>query len=250
MPLSSFDKSGIDDEGSRKALRTWALVANPSVWLASFLLSCKLPPEFIILQIQKESKKLNKFDLARRIWRVTIYFCSMGLAHSIKFVMRKRCPVALTSDINLDEQSNTMLQASKSDFCVVRGGKVIKAKLFSSFGGKWINIHGGVLPEYRGLDSHLWAASRQDWNCIGVTAHFMSEELDRGPIIFIVRLKNAERKGWLSLTIGIRRLENQVHRKIILELSSLRTLNDASVKKFEYYGRFPRRMNLIPILKR
>ena len=44
-----------------------------------------------------------------------------------------------------------------------------------------INFHPGPLPEARGSGYHM--AILEDWGYFGVTAHYMDEEFDTGPII-------------------------------------------------------------------
>jgi methionyl-tRNA formyltransferase len=46
-----------------------------------------------------------------------------------------------------------------------------------------LNAHPGILPYYRGLDSSKWAVLQNDWDKIGVTAHWVDEGVDTGPIV-------------------------------------------------------------------
>lgn len=46
--------------------------------------------------------------------------------------------------------------------------------------GLTCNCHGGVLPEYRGLDTNLWA--RLNNSDLGVTIHQIDEGVDSGPV--------------------------------------------------------------------
>lgn len=51
-----------------------------------------------------------------------------------------------------------------------------------------INIHRGIVPEYRGLDSDLWAILEGRLDQIGVTVHYVDENLDTGEVIAQQRL--------------------------------------------------------------
>lgn len=44
-----------------------------------------------------------------------------------------------------------------------------------------VNIHTGILPQYRGLDSRRWAIL--DGGAVGVSAHLVDEGLDTGEIL-------------------------------------------------------------------
>lgn len=51
-----------------------------------------------------------------------------------------------------------------------------------------LNSHPGILPKYRGSCCVEWALHNKDE--VGCTLHFMSEEIDAGPIVSVAKLKN------------------------------------------------------------
>lgn len=228
---------------------TWTLVGTPSIWLIRFLVSPVLHPKLVILQRPKFQKSHGHSGIARGVWRLLLSLNAEVLCQAIRLVMRNHGKVYTTFNINDDVEARRLFRDSDSEVCIVRGGRILKSALLDSFRGKWINIHGGILPNYRGLDSHFWAASRGDWKSIGVTAHFLTEDVDKGQIIFKIRLENAENKNWFSLTNGIRKLENQANERLLLELPLLLEFVGETENVGEYFGKFPRCLNLVPILK-
>lgn len=46
-----------------------------------------------------------------------------------------------------------------------------------------INIHRGILPKYRGLDSDLWAFYFRDFDNVGTTVHKLEARFDTGDIV-------------------------------------------------------------------
>jgi phosphoribosylglycinamide formyltransferase-1 len=50
------------------------------------------------------------------------------------------------------------------------------------FKGKMLNIHPSLLPKYQGLNTHQRAIDAKD-DVHGVSVHFVTEELDGGPIV-------------------------------------------------------------------
>jgi len=46
-----------------------------------------------------------------------------------------------------------------------------------------INIHTGIVPEYRGPTPEFWALYNGDFDHVGVTVHYLTEEIDAGDII-------------------------------------------------------------------
>jgi methionyl-tRNA formyltransferase len=73
--------------------------------------------------------------------------------------------------------------ALKPDYILFLGAPVIKPCLFTLARRGAINWHHGISPQYRGSDCVLWAMSRNDFDTIGFTIHFVSEVVDGGKII-------------------------------------------------------------------
>ena len=80
-------------------------------------------------------------------------------------------------------------------------GRLIKPKLIDYVRGNIFNLHGAILPDYKGLFvyNHGILNEEKEW---GVTAHFVNERFDEGDIIEIRRFKIDHKK----ITIG--ELEN------------------------------------------
>lgn len=74
--------------------------------------------------------------------------------------------------------------------------------------GRMINIHPSLLPRYRGLDTHARAIEAGDAEA-GCSVHFVTPELDSGPIIIQARVPILE--GDTPETLAARVLE-QEHR--------------------------------------
>ncbi|MCP4914386.1 MAG: hypothetical protein GY909_14830 [Oligoflexia bacterium] len=64
------------------------------------------------------------------------------------------------------------------EYIVFGGQGIVKEPLLSS--KKSLNVHPGLLPNYRGLDPVLWSLLNKEQQ--GATVHMMSEGIDEGPI--------------------------------------------------------------------
>lgn len=60
--------------------------------------------------------------------------------------------------------------------------RILTAEFIAPFAGRIMNIHPSLLPKYRGLHTHRRALEARD-ECHGVSVHFVTEELDGGPVI-------------------------------------------------------------------
>lgn len=60
--------------------------------------------------------------------------------------------------------------------------RILTPKFVQKFQGRLINIHPSLLPKYQGLHTHQRAIDAGDKEH-GVSVHFVTEELDGGPVI-------------------------------------------------------------------
>ncbi|PHQ58916.1 MAG: formyltetrahydrofolate deformylase [Maribacter sp.] len=87
-----------------------------------------------------------------------------------------------TKDIAEKEQIR-LLKANNIDFIVLaRYMQIVSEKLIHSYPNKIINIHHSFLPAFAGAKPYH-AAFRRGVKIIGATSHYVTEDLDAGPII-------------------------------------------------------------------
>ncbi|MEG0007221.1 MAG: phosphoribosylglycinamide formyltransferase [Aeromonas sp.] len=76
----------------------------------------------------------------------------------------------------------------KPDLVVLAGFmRILSAPLVRHFAGRMINIHPSLLPKYQGLHTHQRAIDAGDEEH-GASVHFVTEELDGGPVILQARV--------------------------------------------------------------
>lgn len=85
------------------------------------------------------------------------------------------------------ESYDAALVAAVNDFgadLVVLAGfmRILTPVFVGAFEGKLLNIHPSLLPKYKGLDTHQRALDAGDSEH-GVSVHFVTAELDGGPVI-------------------------------------------------------------------
>jgi formyltetrahydrofolate deformylase len=91
-------------------------------------------------------------------------------------------PVA-TGSKDQAEAAQLSLLAGEADLVVLaRYMQILSPRFLSAFSGPVINIHHSFLPAFAGADPHQQAADR-GVKLIGATAHYVTAELDAGPII-------------------------------------------------------------------
>jgi|TARA_B110001454_G_scaffold165606_1_gene155380 formyltetrahydrofolate deformylase len=144
----------------------------------------------IILMVSKESHCLS--DLLHRVHSKEL-FCeipcvisnhddlrSMVEWHGIPFF---HVPVDKDNKQEHFDRVNSIIAEHKADSIVLaRYMQILPAEICQEYSGQVINIHHSFLPSFAGARPYHQAAER-GVKLIGATCHYVTEELDAGPII-------------------------------------------------------------------
>lgn len=232
---------------------TWSVTGVPSWSLLKFLMTNTHTLELVIFQVAMPVGCFRQQNALRTSWQLAQFLRQTLATHVFSVFAPKRVNTITTSEINTDPSIKEALERSEAQYLFVRGGKIIEKATIELFRGNWINIHGGFLPEYRGLDSHLWAASEGNYHLIGTTAHVLEKEIDKGEILQRLRLEGAEKMGWLRMGKAIKDLENELHKSMLGQLIENKEPFKTMVLKNDpggvYYSAYPRRFGLFPDLR-
>ena len=92
-------------------------------------------------------------------------------------------PVNKNNKAEAEEEQLKLLREYEVDFIVLaRYMQIVSSKLIDQFLNKIINIHHSFLPAFAGAKPYH-SAFKRGVKIIGATSHYVTEELDAGPII-------------------------------------------------------------------
>lgn len=92
-------------------------------------------------------------------------------------------PFTKETAVAAEQEQLQLLKTYKVDFIVLaRYMQIISGTLITKFPNKIINIHHSFLPAFAGAKPYH-AAFKRGVKIIGATSHYVTEELDAGPII-------------------------------------------------------------------
>jgi len=106
-------------------------------------------------------------------------------------------PVTSDTKEEAEDELRKLLERHDVDFVVLaRYMQVLSPRLCADLSGRVINIHHSFLPGFKGARPYHQAYER-GVKIIGATAHFVTPELDEGPIIEqdVVRVTHSRRPG-------------------------------------------------------
>ena len=114
-----------------------------------------------------------------------------------------------------DNDLYKILKDQNADLIVLAGFmRILTEKITKNFYGKIINIHPSLLPKYPGLNTHQQVIDNKDV-VHGITIHYVSSELDGGPIIAQGELKTSKDDDIDNLIERIHTLEHELYPEII-----------------------------------
>lgn len=92
------------------------------------------------------------------------------------------------SDINLPHYAQMIIKA-KPDLIVAYGCSIIREPLLSAFPGRFINVHLGLSPYYRGSGTNFWPLVNGEPEYVGVTFMHIDAGIDTGEILHQIRAR-------------------------------------------------------------
>jgi len=77
----------------------------------------------------------------------------------------------------------SILSKIDPDIVIVNGTRIISEKVLGCVPAKFVNIHAGITPAYRGVHGAYWALVERNKNACGVTVHLVDTGIDSGNIL-------------------------------------------------------------------
>ncbi len=92
--------------------------------------------------------------------------------------------------------------------------RILSADFVQHFAGRMLNIHPSLLPQYKGLNTHrrvLEAGEREH----GTSVHFVTDELDGGPVICQARVAVLAGDSEQTLEARVLALEHRIYPYVV-----------------------------------
>jgi len=148
--------------------------------------------------IVKECVKYSMLDILRqRIKRAGVLpgFSQFGFkAFDILFLRKSIAKNAVVELDNLkcieigsinSEDAKILVSGFDAVICIATS--IIKQETLDVSRYGFVNVHPGILPQYRGT-GNFWAVVNRDWTNIGCTCHWMTSQIDVGRLITITAI--------------------------------------------------------------
>ena len=126
---------------------------------------------------------LNKQDELKHKLKYVHAFTNNYDAGGINVCKKHNLSVSIGKKENINKDLESFLSNTNPDLIVLSGYmKIVPPHIVDDYIGKIINIHPSLLPKYPGLNTYEKVISNND-KYHGATVHFVTKELDQGPVI-------------------------------------------------------------------
>ena len=188
---------------------------------------------------------------ANNIYGEIVYVISNNPeAYGIERAKKYNIPIKIidhkiyTNRDDFDDALKEFLDNLEVDLIILAGFmRILGKNITEKFYGKMINLHPSLLPLYPGLNTHTQALNNKD-EYHGISIHFVSAELDAGPLIAQGKVLVKADDDLEKLVSKIHKVEHDLLPKIINELCTNNIYLNCETNKVMYSDNLDSKMSV------
>lgn len=114
-----------------------------------------------------------------------------------------------------DAELMTLIDGFKPDLVVLAGFmRILTGEFTRHYEGRMLNIHPSLLPKYKGVNTHQRALDAGDSEH-GVSVHFVTEELDGGPVVLQAKVPIFDGDNAEDLQARVHEQEHRIYPLVV-----------------------------------
>ena len=160
---------------------------------------------------------LDHFADQPDVARISAVFSNKADAYGLERAAKAGVPSHVLSHrdyadrLSFDQAMMAQIDQYQPDLVILAGFmRILPPEFTRHYAGRLLNIHPSLLPKYKGLDTHQRALAAGDSEH-GCSVHFVTEELDGGPVIIQARTAVAAQDDADSLAHKVHALEHRIY---------------------------------------
>ena len=164
---------------------------------------------------------LDAIDAGRLHASVRLVASSRAEAEGLDRASRRDIPTAVVAAADhpdresYDEALRRHIDASGAQLVVLAGFmRILTPAFVRHYAGRMLNVHPSLLPAYRGLHTHARVLEACDAEH-GTSVHFVTEELDGGPVVAQARIPVRPGDGVEELTARVQAREHVLYPRVV-----------------------------------
>ena len=159
-----------------------------------------------------DAAKTKEFDA-----NIAIMICDNKQAHALERAKKGGIKTLLVLKENfktredLENKIITQLENEKIGLiCLAGFMRILSPEFIKIYENKILNIHPALLPDFKGAHG-IKDAHKAGVTVTGVTVHFVTEELDSGPVILQEKVKIGKNESLKNLEEKIHKVEHKLY---------------------------------------
>jgi phosphoribosylglycinamide formyltransferase-1 len=160
---------------------------------------------------------LDHFAGQPHLARISAVFSNRADAYGLERAAKAGVPSHVLSHrdyadrLAFDQAMIEQIDPYQPDLVVLAGFmRILTPEFTRHYAGRLVNIHPSLLPKYKGLDTHQRALDAGDTEH-GCSVHFVTQELDGGPVIIQAKTTISDDDSADTLAQKIHRLEHRIY---------------------------------------
>ncbi len=143
----------------------------------------------------------------------------LGEVHGVESRYLDPAPFKTKLEGEAEQRYIDAISACRPDLIVLAGFmRIIKSRFIQAFPGKMINLHPSLLPAFKGLEG-IRQAFDYGAKYSGCTVHYVTDDVDSGPIIDQAIIRIDEQDTLETLEERVHRAEHELLPAVIAKLS-------------------------------
>ncbi|MBL8270808.1 phosphoribosylglycinamide formyltransferase [Steroidobacter sp.] len=139
----------------------------------------------------------------------------LASAAALNIPTRSLSPREFADRASYDQALAALLESFQPQLVVLAGFmRILSPGFIATFADRILNIHPSLLPLYRGLHTHRRALEARD-SLHGCSVHFVTEELDGGPLVIQAQVKVRPDDSESSLSARVQQQEHSIYSQAI-----------------------------------
>ena len=156
-----------------------------------------------LVEKDEGDKSLRRLHLAARDQSECDFF-----ADYVAAVPDRSNPAFVAKGAINEEAVVAEIEAARPDLLVAYGCSLVKSRLLETFAGRFLNVHLGLSPYYRGSGTNFWPLVNGEPEYVGATFMHIDPGIDTGAIIHQIRARYI--LGDSPATIGNRLIADMI----------------------------------------
>lgn len=128
------------------------------------------------------------------------------------------------------QETKEYIRKNPVDLYIISGARILTKEVIEACQGRILNIHPGLLPDVRGLDTFLWSIILK--KPLGITTHLITPKIDSGLLVYKEKLPIYKDDTAFDITLRLLEYQTDILIKALKKLEE-KSANYEDLSKYK-----------------